>query len=130
MDKNHEPALKMLDKLHEAMIQGRGEKVVAAILEELDEFYPVYFAREEALLAATGYPDREEHCRKHEILLRELANLRRRVGIGHLAITYDTMQTMRRWIDEHVNVDDRHAAMHVMEHRSSIPRGFPEDSIP
>ncbi|MGA2183415.1 MAG: bacteriohemerythrin [Bryobacteraceae bacterium] len=121
MDNNHEPALKMLDRLHEAMIQGRGEKVVLAILDELNEFYPVYFAREEALLASTAYPDLEEHRRKHGSLLRALADLRRKAGIGHLAITYDTMQTMRRWVEEHVNVDDRHAAMHVMEHRSSIP---------
>jgi hemerythrin-like metal-binding protein len=121
MDNDHEPALKMLDRLHEAMIQGRGERVVLAILDELNEFYPGYFAREEALLASTGYPDVEGHRRNHQSLLKELAELRRRAGIGHLAITYDTMQTMRGWIEDHVNVEDRRAAMHVMEHRSSIP---------
>jgi hemerythrin len=120
MDNNHEPALRMLDRLHEAMIQGRGEKVVVAILDELCEFYPACFAREEALFASTRYPALAPHRRKHEFLLQELADLRRRAGLGHLAITYDTMHTMRRWIEEHVNVEDRRAAMHVMEHRSSI----------
>ncbi len=130
MDKSHEPALKMLDQLHEAMIQGRGDRVVASILDELSGFYPGCFAREEALFASTGYPDREEHRRNHQVLLRQLADLQHRAGIGHLAITYDTMQTMRHWIEKHVNVDDQRAAMHVMEHRSSIPRGFPANSIP
>ena len=118
MDRNHEPALKMLDRLHEAMIQGYGERVVVSILDELNEFYPGYFAREEALLASSGYPDLEEHRRKHESLLHELADLQRQAALGNLAVTYATMQTMRRWIEEHVNLDDRRAAMHVMEHRS------------
>ena len=130
MDKCHQPALLLLERLHEAMVRGRGDKVIVAILVELDEFYPAYFVREEALLAETGYPDLEAHRRRHRALLAQLAELRRRAGIGHLAITYDTMQTMRRWIEEHVNEEDRRAAMHVMEHRLSTRHGSPADSTP
>jgi hemerythrin len=130
MDTNHEPALKMLDRLHEAMIRGRGARVVVSILDQLSEFYPAYFSQEEALLASAGYPDLEQHRRMHESLLNQLAELRFRAGRGHLAITYDTMQTMRTWIEEHVNVEDRRAAMHVMEHRSSSRRESPADSTP
>ena len=123
MDRNHEPALKMLDRLHEAMIRGRGGETVASILAELNEFYPAYFEMEEELLRGSQYPELEEHGRQHQSLLEELAELRRRADAGHLAITYDTMAAMRRWIETHVNVEDRRAALHVMEHRARLPGG-------
>jgi len=118
----------MLDQLHEAMIRGQGPRVIADVLEELSEFYPRYFAEEEAMMAEAGVPEAEAHRQAHTRLLEELTELRRRAEAGHLAITYDTMQTMRGWIEEHVNVEDRAAATWIMEHRSSTPRESPEDS--
>ena len=35
LDKSHEPALEMLDQLHEAMIRGQGPRVIADVLEEI-----------------------------------------------------------------------------------------------
>jgi hemerythrin len=114
MDGDHLTMLQMLDRLHEAMIQGRGSAVVGRTLEALADHEAAHFEREEHLLEVCGYPGLEEHRGRHRTMLDELDVLRRRARAGHLPIACDTMQTMRRWIRHHIDGDDRAAALYVM----------------
>ena len=120
MDDDHRPMLRLLDRLHEAMIRGRGGAVIRAVLEELAEHETVHFAREEALMSGCGYPGFAEHYKLHQHMLGELEELRWRAAAGHLAIAYDTMQTTRRWVRRHINEDDHRAARHIMVGRSAL----------
>lgn len=122
MDADHLPMLQMLDGLHEAMIQGRGSAVIGQTLEGLADHENEHFSREEGLMARCGYPDLAAHRRAHRSMLAELAILRHRVKAGHLPVAYDTMRTMRRWIGQHINGDDRSAAVYVMGRRSHQSR--------
>ena len=117
MDADHLPMLEMLDDLHQAMIRGHGAAVVGQTLEALSDHENEHFSREEALLASCGYPELAAHRALHRNMLMELAALARRVRLGHMPVALDTMQTMRRWIAEHINGSDRLAAEHVMRCR-------------
>ena len=117
MDDDHRPMLQLLDGLHEAMTRGRGGAVIRAVLEELAEHETAHFAREEALMRCCEYPRLAEHYKLHQHMLGELEELRWRAIHGHLAIAYDTMQAMRRWIRCHINEDDGQAAEHIMARR-------------
>ena len=119
MDNDHLPMLQLLARLHEAMIRGRGGAVIGETLEALADHEAAHFSREEGLLQSCGYPDLAGHREKHQRMLEELAALRRRARAGHLPIAFDTMQTMRLWIRQHMNGDDRSAALYVMGRRSA-----------
>jgi len=121
MDSDHRTMLEILDQLHEAMIQGRGGELILVTLDRLAEQESAHFGREERLMQECGYPDLERHRELHLEMLQELAVLRCRARAGHMPIAYDTMQTMRRWIAEHINGEDRSAAKYIMMHRPGDP---------
>jgi len=120
MDEDHLPMLRLLDSLHEAMVRGRSGGVTGKVLRELAEHEAAHFAREEALMGCCRYPGLEEHYRRHQQLLGELEELQWRAAAGHLPIAYDTMQTMRRWVREHMNGDDRAAAQFIVAARRAL----------
>lgn len=117
IDNDHLPMLRLLDDLHEAMVPGRGSAVIGPTLEALADHETEHFSRAERLLESCGYPDLAAHREMHHRMLEELATLCRRAHEDHLPIAWDTMQTMRRWIRQHINGDDRAAAVYVMERR-------------
>ena len=122
MDAEHARLLEQIDRLHDAMIRGRGSATAIATLRDLADQEAAHFAREERLMQEAGYEGLEEHRGQHAEILRELAALQRGVEAGHLAIAYDTMEAMRRWVREHINRWDRAAADHIMKQRETGTR--------
>jgi len=122
MDNDHRPMLQLLDSLHEAMIRGRGSDVIGGVLSLLAEHEAAHFAREETLMKTCRYPGLSAHARSHQQMLGELEELQWRAAAGHLPIAYDTMQAMRCWVREHMNGDDRSAALFIMGSRLALQK--------
>ena len=118
IDADHQPMLELLDKLHDAMVTGRGDVAVMETLNALIAQETRHFACEEKLMQKHGCPGLTEHRLHHRHLLKELQALRRRVRAGHMPVAYDTMQTMRQWVRDHINGEDRAAADHIMGRRA------------
>lgn len=66
IDADHKRLVALLNHLHYAVIAGDDRRGIGDLLEDLVAYTRSHFAREEALMKSSGYPDLENHRRVHE----------------------------------------------------------------
>ena len=85
---------------------------LAALADETRE----HFAREEALMRATDYPDFVEHRAEHEIMRAELIELTREIAArGDHRLDQGTLCALKAWFLGHLLDTDRRLARHLLE---------------
>jgi hemerythrin len=72
VDRQHERLVGIINRLNEAMIEGRGADVISGILDELIIYTATHFSMEEKYFAQFEYPDAEEHKREHDALIEKV----------------------------------------------------------
>ena len=57
LDDDHKRIMVLINKLHEAMLEGKGKKLLGEIFDGLIAYIKLHFDSEEALLEQNNYPD-------------------------------------------------------------------------
>lgn len=65
-----------------------------------------HFAFEEDLLHQWGYPDLDAHIEHHKSLVAEVRRQWKRVELEGADIAREVVDTIERWITDHINVED------------------------
>lgn len=72
VDRQHERLVGIINRLQEAMLEGRGAEVISGILDELIIYTATHFSMEEKYFAQFDYSDAEEHKREHDALIEKV----------------------------------------------------------
>lgn len=72
LDADHKKLVGLLNTLHYAVIAGGDWDSIGRLLDDLIDYTQTHFAREEALMERTGYPDLQRHRDAHERLARKM----------------------------------------------------------
>jgi hemerythrin len=75
VDRQHERLVGIINRLHEATLEGRGADVIGEIMDELIVYTATHFSMEEKYFAQFEYPDAEEHKREHDALIAKVSAL-------------------------------------------------------
>ena len=73
VDRQHERLVGIINRLHEATLDGRGADVIGEILDELIIYTATHFSMEEKYFAQFEYADAEEHKREHDALIEKVS---------------------------------------------------------
>lgn len=107
LDSDHHILVDLLAQLYDATDTGQSRDVVGTVLAALSEYAEHHFRREEAMMAAAGYPDLEEHRGEHRRLeahVREICNRYRAGERG--ALSDDVVELLKNWLTQHILVSD------------------------
>jgi hemerythrin len=74
VDRQHQHLIEIINRLHEATVEGRGADAVSGILDELIVYTATHFSMEEKYFAEFDYPDAEEHKREHDALIQKVSD--------------------------------------------------------
>jgi len=107
LDRQHRAFLGNLNRLHAAMLRGRGKTVTGPLLRELSDYVRDHFATEESLMKATNYSGLLEHHARHEEFDRHLNELAALFERGDTGLSILLLTFMREWIAEHIQKDDK-----------------------
>ncbi len=110
IDEQHMKLIGMVNRLDEAMLQGKGKAALGEILAALIQYARTHFSTEERLMRANGYPEYEEHKRKHDLMTEKVAHLYRDFQDGKATITFEVMKFLKDWVDKHILGTDRQYA--------------------
>lgn len=103
VDFQHQQLFALVDELHQATREGRGEAVLTDVLIEFVRYTRTHFQSEELLMRSTGFEECEAHAHEHERLTREVESLlssRADAGTERLcAFAYD-------WLVGHIHAWD------------------------
>lgn len=111
IDEQHKQLVAMINELHEAMMQQRGQDVLGGLLNNLVSYCNNHFATEERLMEAHGYPDYAPHKTKHKKMTAKVLELNNDLKSGKRNITIEVSQFLKDWLDKHIlGTDKKYAA--------------------
>ena len=116
VDLEHGAFLRSLNRLHAAMIQGKGKSVIGPLLRGLPATVRDHFATEESLMKSTNYPGLAEHRAIHEEFTRQLNEFVTLLERGDRGLSILLLVSMRDHISEHIQRDDQAYVPWLTEH--------------
>ena len=108
LDSDHRILIDLLAQLYDATDTGQSREVVGSVISALADYTEHHFRREEAMMAASGFPGIEEHKGIHrqlEASVREIC-VRYRRG-ERSALDEPVMELLKKWLTEHIQVTDK-----------------------
>ncbi|MEM5787849.1 MAG: bacteriohemerythrin [Syntrophobacteraceae bacterium] len=113
MDEQHKKLIGMVNQLHDAMRKGKGKEALDRILYDLIQYTRSHFADEERLLRTEGYPQIEEHQKRHYNMTQKVAAIYRDYQDGKANITIEVMTFLENWVDRHIMGTDKQYGLYL-----------------
>ncbi len=121
IDTQHALLERLVRTLEAAVSSNEPPALHRKLLERLEQLTATHFATEERLMESTRFPHLAEHKGLHELLLRQLRDLRSRNATGHGYVTPDVIWFLNHWLVDHVLNVDQKIAQHLTK-QAPLPR--------
>ena len=101
-DDQHRKLIELVNKLHDAMKQGKGAQVLNDVLSSLAAYTQTHFSDEERIMLQNRYPGFFEHKRSHDQLVARVRNFQREVEAGSATVSLGLMNFLKEWLLQHI----------------------------
>ena len=106
LDRQHQTIFALINRLFSAMQEGRGEKDLVGVVQELESYVLTHLADEEGILESCAYPALEDHRRRHRRLARLTGEMSRRLVRDPFQVeAREVLHLGRSWL-EHIRDQD------------------------
>lgn len=106
LDGEHLELYEAINELYAAVLQGGERSLTGPRLHQVVNRTRAHFSSEEAMLAATNYPDLAAHRLKHQTLIAEIEELVTRFEHGDLTLNDRSLNFLGYWFNAHIQNDD------------------------
>ncbi len=107
IDDQHKKLVGILNRLGDAMSEGKGRTVLGDVLADLADYTAYHFQTEESLLQQYAYPELERHKALHDEMTVKAKELRDDFEAGNWMLIIDTLKFLGAWLKEHILGEDR-----------------------
>ncbi len=107
IDSQHKMLIDIINHLHEAMTLGGKPQLMLKAFAELVEYTRLHFSAEEKLMQSWGYPQLEEHKRKHRAMVAHIEGYRAGLESGSAATSMKLMTFVKEWLSRHILETDQ-----------------------
>jgi hemerythrin-like metal-binding protein len=118
IDREHRIWFATVNRLHQAMLAGKGKDVLKPLLAEAGQYTLVHFAHEEKLMAGAHYLGIREHVEQHDVLRKKVAGFAARFARGETTLTIELTLFLSAWLKDHIMTTD----IRLGEHLGAIGR--------
>jgi hemerythrin len=116
-DAEHRRLVGMVNDLFDAVQAGKGKEALGGILEELIAYTETHFANEEEIMREHGYDEVDGHKSEHELLTRQVHEIRRKYMAGASAtLSMEVMNFLKNWLIKHIQGTDRKYSRFMNQH--------------
>ena len=103
MDSHHQKLFDILNVIHDAAREGRGEQIIEPQLNELASYTKYHFDEEERLMAAASYPGLAAQQQAHKAFLDKIAEFQGEVAAGNAVFVVSSVAvTVKDWLKQHI----------------------------
>ena len=106
VDDQHKELVSIINKLADAMGQGKGKEELGKVLHFLAEYTVSHFKTEEDLMALHGYPGFPAHKKIHTDLVAQVSDLVGKFDSGKSVLTVQVMNFLQDWLIKHIQGED------------------------
>jgi hemerythrin len=109
-DVQHKQLVDIINRLHQALVEGKGRVEMGRTLDELIRYTQAHFAAEEKVLQSCGYPDFVAHHSEHERLAYAVLEFYQRLMSHEMVMTTNAVDFLKDWLGEEIlDVDMKYA---------------------
>jgi len=113
IDAQHRKLVDLINELHEAMLEGRGNDVIEKTLDALAAYTVTHFASEEGLMKQCAYPGYAEQKAEHVRLLAQVKLLQEKSRTKGIALTLELASFLKHWLIDHIAALDKKYTAHL-----------------
>jgi len=106
IDSQHETLIRLVNRLHESMLQGTSREVLDGLMSQLIEHTRTHFSYEEQLMSQYSYPEYEAHKSEHNRLMQHLVDLAESYHSGELLLSFAVVLELNGWATVHIEKFD------------------------
>ena len=116
IDKEHIGLFNLINKLYEAMSEGKGSEILNDIVEQLTKYAKVHFKREEFLFKSTNYPDMAAHINQHEVFIAKVKEFQKGVDQKKINVSVEVISFLGDWLINHIKLSDKKYGPHLKKY--------------
>ncbi|MCX7880325.1 MAG: bacteriohemerythrin [Ignavibacteria bacterium] len=107
IDNQHKRLIQIINKLDDAMKEGKGKEILSEVLNELILYVNTHFKTEEEYMTQYNYDEYEQHRYEHEKLTDEVKRFYDDFKGGRVVLSVQIMNFLRNWLMDHIVVKDK-----------------------
>ena len=107
IDNQHKKLVGLINKLFDAMKQGKANDVLGQIITELLFYAQTHFQTEEKYFDLFNYKETEEHKLIHRSFVDEMKEFKAGFDSGKITLSLDVFNFLKKWLDEHILGEDK-----------------------
>ena len=111
IDADHRRIFEIADRLRAGIRNADQGSLVREVLAELTDYTLTHFAREEALMKASGFPGLQDHRFEHELISYRLRNLQHQASSKLAGLAEELEIFLDRWLARHILTSDAQVAL-------------------
>jgi len=113
LDEQHQKLFALLNALHDAMRQGKGQAIVQDTLRQLATYTVTHFRAEEELMRRANYPGLAPHQVEHQRFVARVNQLTQDLQTGRNVSSIEVVGFIKDWLSEHIRRTDRSYSAHL-----------------
>lgn len=106
IDKQHQSLFKLINILHEAMVQGHGHDVLVETIDKLVHYVKEHFETEEKIMEEYQYPFLNDHKEIHRQLTNNVLDFKRKMEKKEPFLTVEVSRFLTEWLIHHIKGED------------------------
>lgn len=106
-DEQHKKLVSIVNRLYDAMKEGKGREVLGEVFSELIEYTKFHFKSEEEVMLKYDFPGYREHLEEHNKLTKEVMELKEKYDKGNIFITTEILAFLKDWLAHHILETDK-----------------------
>ncbi len=101
-DEHHRKLVELINKLYDAMKEGKGKNIVGDILNDLEEYTKFHFKAEEELMLKNDYTGYKEQLEEHNKFVEEIKKQKESFEKGNIFISTEILNFLKKWLSHHI----------------------------
>ncbi len=104
MDEHHKKLMDIINRLHDAMKEGKAQDEMENIIKEMKEYTDYHFEAEEELLEEHDYPERKlgEQEEQHKKYVNKISEYMKDYEEDKLTLSMDISNFLKDWLSNHI----------------------------
>ncbi len=107
LDEQHKELIRMINEMHYAMNQDKGQEAIRSIVDQMFDYMELHFSTEEGYMEKYSYLGLPAHQKQHEEFRSKARDLRQRVAAGEFVLSFEIVQFLSTWLQNHIMVTDK-----------------------
>ena len=112
-DDDHKQMFSLINKLHTAMLRGKGALAVQETVAQITNHAQGHFAGEEAMMEKTKFPELASHRLEHQEFVKRLEQFQRQIEMGNFVSSVTLADFLDKALMAHTKSTDQKYSQHL-----------------